>query len=323
MFNRYVTAAVDQPVFVAPISSIMSHSSDFETLLEATLDHLETLKRRGDRTISIDPNLLAELVSTRSAGGASPPKFHQAAERIPAFTSKAGDTPPSIQIPNPPTVSAPPLSPPVLSTTEKEAAMESLKARALGCMQCAHLAVSRKNVVFGVGSIQSPLMFVGEAPGTNEDAQAEPFVGAAGQLLTKIIQAMGLSREAVYIANVLKCRPDTPGKSHGNRKPTPEEMQTCLPYLREQIRIIRPKVVVALGATATEGLFGKAPVYITKIRGQWMEYEGAAVMPTFHPSYVLQNQSIITKREIWEDMLLAMERLGLPISEKQRGYFKS
>lgn len=199
--------------------------------------------------------------------------------------------------------------------------MAELRERALRCVTCAHLASSRKNVVFGVGDIHSPLMFVGEAPGADEDVTGEPFVGAAGQLLTKVIQTMGLSREKVYIGNVLKCRPDTPGQTKGNRKPTHEEMRTCLPYLQEQIRIIQPKVIVALGATAVEGLFGRSPIFITKLRGQWMQYEGIDVMPTYHPSYVLRNQSLATKRETWEDMLAAMGRLGMEISEKQRGYF--
>jgi DNA polymerase len=181
---------------------------------------------------------------------------------------------------------------------------------------------SRKNVVFGVGDIQSPLMFVGEAPGADEDVQGEPFVGAAGQLLTKIIKAMGYSRETVYIANVLKCRPDTPGQSYGNRKPNAEEMKTCLPYLREQIQIIQPRVIVALGATAMEGLFGKA-VAITRARGHWQTFNGTPVMPTYHPSYLLRNQAPAVKREVWEDMLEVLEKLGAPITEKQRNYFKT
>jgi DNA polymerase len=139
----------------------------------------------------------------------------------------------------------------------KETAMSQLRQRALVCVKCPHLAKSRKNVVFGVGDLHSHLMIVGEAPGADEDAQGEPFVGAAGQLLTRIIKAMGLSRENVYIANILKCRPDTPGQSSGNRKPAPEEMKTCLPYLLEQVEIIRPKVIVALGATAIQGLLGE------------------------------------------------------------------
>ena len=115
------------------------------------------------------------------------------------------------------------------------------------------------------------LMFIGEAPGASEDAQGIPFVGPAGELLTKIIEAMGLSREAVYIANILKCRPDTPGQQSGNRKPTPEEMQTCIPYLHEQIDLIGPKVLVGLGATAIEGLLGQHEG-ITKLRGNWKAY---------------------------------------------------
>jgi DNA polymerase len=163
-------------------------------------------------------------------------------------------------------------------------------------------------------------MFVGEAPGADEDLQGEPFVGKAGQLLTRIIQAMGLSRDQVYIANVLKCRPDTPGQTSGNRKPEPEEMRTCLPYLKGQIELIQPKALVALGATAMEGLFGK-PIAISKARGRFVDFGGIPVMPTYHPSYVLRYQSTPTKRQVWEDMLAVMERLSIPISEKQRHYF--
>jgi uracil-DNA glycosylase family 4 len=198
--------------------------------------------------------------------------------------------------------------------------MNDLQDRALVCMKCPPLADARTNVVFGVGSVDAELMFVGEAPGADEDVQGEPFVGAAGQLLTKIIQTMGLSRDTVYIANILKCRPDTPGQASGNRKPTAEEMKTCIPYLHSQIDIIRPKVLVALGATAVEGLLG-AVGGITKIRGQWFEYRGIPLMPTFHPAYLLRNMALSEKRKVWEDMLQAMERLGMPISEKQRGFF--
>ena len=198
--------------------------------------------------------------------------------------------------------------------------MQALRARALGCRKCEHLARSRKQVVFGVGDIHSPLMFVGEAPGADEDARGEPFVGAAGQLLTKIIQTMGLSRGSVYIANILKCRPDTPGQSSGNRKPTPAEMVTCLPYLVEQIEIIQPKVLVALGATAVEGLLGKTDG-ITRLRGHWRAFRGTPLMPTYHPAYLLRNQALSEKRKVWEDMLQVLERLGMPITEKQRGYF--
>jgi DNA polymerase len=198
--------------------------------------------------------------------------------------------------------------------------MAELRERALQCVKCPHLASSRKNVVFGVGDIHAQLMFVGEAPGADEDAQGEPFVGAAGQLLTRIIQTMGLSRETVYIANILKCRPDMPAQTSGNRKPTPEEMTACVPYLHEQIDLIQPKVLVALGGTAMEGLLGQSG--ITRLRGRWQTYRGLPLMPTFHPSYLLHNAALGEKRKVWEDMLAVMEKLAMPISEKQRGFFR-
>jgi uracil-DNA glycosylase family 4 len=152
--------------------------------------------------------------------------------------------------------------------------------------------------------------------------QGEPFVGKAGQLLTKIIQTMGFSRDSVYIANILKCRPDTPGQVSGNRKPTPDEMATCIPYLHEQIDLIKPKVLVALGGTAVEGLLGKT-VGIMKLRGTWQTYRNIPLMPTYHPAYLLRNQALSEKRRVWEDMLAVLEKLGAPISEKQRNYFRA
>jgi uracil-DNA glycosylase family 4 len=134
---------------------------------------------------------------------------------------------------------------------------ESLEKAVLGCMKCPHLVRSRTQVVFGVGNREAELLFVGEAPGADEDAQGEPFVGRAGQLLTKIIEAMGFTRETVFIANVLKCRPDMPAGESGNRKPRGEEMATCLPWLREQIKLVKPRAIVALGATAAVGLLGE------------------------------------------------------------------
>jgi DNA polymerase len=210
--------------------------------------------------------------------------------------------------------------PSALARNQKEAAMAELRGRALACLKCPHLVAARRTVVFGVGDIHAPLMFVGEAPGADEDARGEPFVGAAGQLLTRIIKAMGFSRETVYIANILKCRPDTPGQTSGNRKPTSEEMKTCLPYLLEQIDLIRPSVIVALGATALEGLTGKSEP-IGRMRGRFLLFRDIPLMPTFHPSYLLRNQAVGEKRKVWEDMLQVLEKLGAPVTEKQRGFF--
>ena len=233
--------------------------------------------------------------------------------------ARARSTPAVSVVPPLPVVAAE-VAKPAPNPSAKAAAFAELHARVLACVQCAHLAASRKTVVFGVGNPDARLMFVGEAPGADEDAQGEPFVGRAGELLTKIIQATGLQRGDVYIANILKCRPDTPGQASGNRKPTPAEMTVCIPYLHEQIDLIRPRVLVALGATAVEGLLGKT-VGITRLRGNWQTYRGIPLMPTYHPAYLLRNQAISEKRKVWEDMLAVMAKLEMPISSRQRGFF--
>jgi uracil-DNA glycosylase len=195
-----------------------------------------------------------------------------------------------------------------------------VRERVRVCTKCPHLASSRTQTVFGVGNPDAELMFIGEAPGVDEDKQGEPFVGRAGQLLTRIIETMGLAREEVYIANILKCRPDTSPGSFGNRPPTPREMQTCRRYLVEQIDIIRPKVLVALGAVAVEGLLGLRGT-MRELRGRWHSYNGTPLMITYHPAYLLRNQAPSEKRKVWEDMLQVLERLEKPITEKQRSYF--
>lgn len=198
--------------------------------------------------------------------------------------------------------------------------LAAMRGPVLACTTCPNLVKSRTQVVFGVGNPEAELMFVGEAPGEDEDKKGEPFVGKAGQLLTKIIETMGFPRSDVYIANVLKCRPDMPPGMPGNRKPRSEEMQTCLPYLREQIDIIQPKVIVALGATAMEGLLG-ATDSMSRLRGRWHDFQGIPLMATYHPAYLLRNQSLSEKRKVWEDMLMVLEKLGHPITEKQENYF--
>ena len=206
------------------------------------------------------------------------------------------------------------------TTGTKAERLAALSTPVLACTLCPHLVKSRTQVVFGVGNPEAEVMFIGEAPGEDEDLQGEPFVGKAGQLLTKIIVAMGFAREEVYIANVLKCRPDMPPGITGNRKPKPAEMQTCLPYLRAQIEIIQPRVLVALGATAMEGLLGETSP-MARLRGRWHEFAGIPLMATYHPAYLLRNQSLGEKRKVWEDMLLVLKRLEKPISDKQRGFF--
>jgi uracil-DNA glycosylase len=169
------------------------------------------------------------------------------------------------------------------------------------CSRCKLHTLGRKQIVFGVGNPNADLMFVGEAPGADEDIQGEPFVGRAGQLLTKIIEAIGLRREDVYIANVIKCRPPQ------NRNPEPDEVEQCEPFLFRQIDVIKPKVIVALGKFAAQCLL-KTTDPITRIRGREYRYRDAILMPTYHPAYLLRNPS--SKREVWEDMKRVRELLG-------------
>jgi DNA polymerase len=294
-------------------------ASAYNQLLDATIRHLEDLKSRGACHVAVSPETLRALAQPPATG--TPASGPVRAERQKPAGSETGAPHPVagqtalLALPGEIVPTAAPLE-----SQAKAAAFAALRERALACVKCPHLASSRKSVVFGVGSIDAQLMFVGEAPGADEDEQGEPFVGKAGQLLTKIIQATGLSRADVYIANILKCRPDTPGQTAGNRKPTSDEMATCISYLHEQIDLIRPRVILALGATAVEGLLGKT-LGITKLRGTWKTYRGTPLMPTYHPAYLLRNQAMSEKRKVWEDMLAVMEKLEMPISEKQRNYF--
>jgi DNA polymerase len=220
----------------------------------------------------------------------------------------------------------PAASPAPLMTREDKNATpwtwSTLEKAILSCQKCQNLVASRTQVVFGVGNRDAELMFIGEAPGADEDKIGEPFVGRAGQLLTKIIEAMGFTRDDIFIANVLKCRPDMPAGESGNRKPRMDEMTTCLPWLREQIQLVKPRVMVALGATAAEGLLGETRP-MRELRGQWLDFHSTPVMVTYHPAYLLRNQTLTEKRKVWEDMLLVLEKLGHSISEKQRKFFTS
>lgn len=190
---------------------------------------------------------------------------------------------------------------PVKSSPEQT--LTSLSGLVESCNRC-ELHKKRTNVVFGEGNPRANLMFIGEAPGRDEDLKGRPFVGRAGMLLTKIIKAMGLSREDVYITNVVKCRPP------GNRNPALDEIIECLPYLEKQIELIKPKVICALGSVAAQTLTGKH-TGISSLRGRFHEYLDIPVMPTFHPAACLRKPAI--KRLVWEDVKQIMEFLGLPI----------
>lgn len=187
----------------------------------------------------------------------------------------------------------------LFSSKTKDKKIASLKDETMRCKRCS-LAKTRRNVVFGAGNINARLMFVGEAPGYEEDVQGEPFVGKAGMLLTKIIEAMGLNREDVYISSILKCRPTQ------NRNPLPEEISECVGYLYKQIEYINPKVICGLGKFASQTLLN-TDTPITKLRGNWHEFRGIRFMPTYHPAYLLRNPR--DKKIVWQDMKEIMEQL--------------
>jgi uracil-DNA glycosylase len=195
-------------------------------------------------------------------------------------------------------LAAPPQPVPVFKNAAD--ALVTIRTEIGDCTRCKLHTQGRTQIVFGVGNPEADLMFVGEAPGADEDAQGIPFVGRAGQLLTKIIEAIGLKREDVYIANVIKCRPP------GNRNPEQDEVETCEPFLFQQIDVIRPKVVVALGTFAARTLLRTLDP-ISRLRGRVFDYRGAKLVPTFHPAYLLRNPS--SKREVWEDMKLVRQLL--------------
>lgn len=186
--------------------------------------------------------------------------------------------------------------------------LESIRKTIAECTQCP-LHETRTNTVPGQGTASPEIAFIGEGPGADEDAQGIAFIGRAGQLLTKIIEAMGLTRDEVWIGNIVKCRPP------GNRVPNPEEMEACLPYLRNQLALLKPKVIICLGATAVKGLLD-TKTGITKLRGNWMSFDGIDVMPTFHPAYLLRNPP--AKREVWEDMKSVLKHLDKPVPKQNK-----
>jgi DNA polymerase len=292
--------------------------------LTALTDELRRLKGMGVKSVAVSEDGLAALRSLvearRPAAGAAAavPVALAAVAPAPPRRAAAPKAPAEPLLPPPPTVA------PVAG--DKAARWAALKAQVLGDPTCRAHVRPGKQVVLGVGDLDAKIMFVGEAPGAEEEIQGEPFVGPAGQLLTRMILATGLQRSQVYIGNIMNWRPEMPvgpdGVQFGNRPPTAEELAYCLPYLRAQIEIVDPDFLVALGSTAAQGLLGTGSFKaLGEIRGQWKEFAGKPLMITYHPSYILRNPTNRSKRMIWEDFLKVMAKAGLPISDKQQAYF--
>ena len=254
-------------------------------------------------------------IENRESKIENPPVFSQLRQPAPRPS-------PPPKLPPPPTVTLP--------VGDKKTRWDALHALVTQDPECLKHVRPEKKVVLGVGNLDAKIFFCGEAPGAEEEKRGEPFVGPAGELLTKMIAGMGLKRADVYIGNIMNWRPELPSANGfaqvGNRPPTEEEMLYCLPYLRAQLEIIAPQIIVALGATAAKGLLGFANVKtLGAVRNRWHDFEGKPLMVTYHPSFLLHTTTADAmrkaKRAVWEDLLLVMERAALPISEKQRRYF--
>lgn len=329
------------------------------TALHAITDELRRLKSAGVKSVAVSDETVTALRRVMQAqtkkvpdektsavgavpfvGGVPSPRELQVTspgESLRREIPRGGGTPPTLKpsgiassapLAIPSAASAILPTPPVVTlpggdkATRWKALLELVRNDAV----CRAQVRPGKQVVLGVGNLDAKIMFVGEAPGAEEEVQGEPFVGPAGQLLTKMIGAMGLARKDVYIGNIMNWRPQlptAPGVTQvGNRPPNEEEMRYCLPYLRAQIEVVNPALLVALGSTAAQGLLGFGSFKaLAEIRGLWREFAGTPLLVTYHPSYILRSQSNRSKRMIWEDLLKVMERAALPISEKQRGYF--
>jgi len=209
----------------------------------------------------------------------------------------------------------------VVSGDSKTAKLQGLREQAERWAPALSLGSLREKMVFAIGDPDADIMLVGEAPGYNEEKEGEPFVGPAGQKLNDILKAMGVKREDVYISNLVKFRPAMPKQTTNNRKPSPEEMAACLPLVMAEISVVQPKIIITLGGTAAEGLLGLEGT-VGSMRGKWHDLSGIPTRVTYHPSYLLQTGgSNEVKRSLWEDMLAAMEKLGIPVSEKQKAFF--
>lgn len=271
------------------------------------LDYLHQLQKQGVSHIEVDDrarSVLRELYTRGSARRPAPQKTTS----IPTADS------PSPTSPVPAQIRATGHTP-----AEKIASLAAIAntwppAKALGSL--------RDTMVFSFGNPEADLMLVGEAPGYHDEQKREPFVGPSGAKLDQILSAMGLSRSEVYISNVCKFRPATKNQTTNNRKPSPEEMATSIPFLKAEIDVVKPRAIIALGASAAQGLIGTEKP-LSQLRESWHQFQGIPLRVTYHPSYLLrQEDGLGEKRKVWEDMLAAMDKLGLPVSEKQRSYFK-
>ena len=298
--------------------------------LDILLEELRRQKAAGVRRVSVTADSLAALKSLAGtpaapAAAAAPAPAKAAPVSAPARTADAPSSVPVRPV-TPVAAAAPkPVAPipdaPIftLAAGTKAERLQALRQLVDACAETKKHLTGSHRALLGHGSADAKVVFVGEAPSLEEMEAGQAFAGASGELLQKILGAAAISPADYYLAPVMVWRPEPPTQ-YGKRPPTARELAFNLPYLRAQIDVIAPRIVVALGAQAFEALHGRTPS-ITQARGQWFDLAGVPLMPTYHPNYLLHNPSASAKRAVWEDFLLVMEKLGLPISEKQRGFF--
>lgn len=291
------------------------------SIAEPLINYLRQLQAKGQTHVSIDDAarpILREFFIRAKTGKPSVPATQQD---------------PAAQSPQPTLAPTPSTATPIASASENPAPaavqatgstkaekIASLKQQAANWPPVKSLVSLRQTMVFSTGNPDADIMLVGEAPGFDEERLVEPFVGKAGQKLDGILAAMGIDRKSTYISNIVKFRPAMPNQTTNNRKPSPEEMAACLPFIQAEVEIVAPKVIIALGGTAAQALLScNDPV--SKMRGRFHKFAGIPLRVTYHPSYILHNEATSEKRKLWQDMLTIMELLGMPISEKQQGYF--
>ncbi len=277
------------------------------------IDYLQQLRKQGISHIPITDQARQVLRELYTRGSARRPSPSSNSSNSPETAQKA---PPS---PSPTSSAQTTISPSGSTPAEK---INSLAAIAQTWPAFKNLQSLRETLVFSTGNPQAELMLVGEAPGFHDEQQQEPFVGPAGNKLDQILKAMGLSRQQIYLSNICKFRPATKNQTTNNRPPSPQEMASSLPFLKAEIEVVKPRIIIALGASAAHGLL-ETTKKITELRESWHQFQGIPLRVSYHPSYLLrQEEGLGEKRKVWEDMLAAMDKLGLPISEKQRGYFQ-
>lgn len=291
--------------------------------------YLDSLIQRGTTRASLTDearNVLRTWYVAAKQGGRPAPAAAVGASPAPAITPSIPEQAEPEPAPAPSVTPEllPEIREPSSTVTLPEGTLEDklqyLRDLAQNWQPARELNSLRDTMVFATGNPHTELMLIGEAPGYYEEVQQEPFVGRAGEKLNQILKAMGLSRDMVYISNIVKFRPALPNQRTNNRAPTPEEIEACLPIIMHEIQVIQPRMIVALGGTAAVGLLG-IQGSVSSMRGRFHDLNGIPVRVTYHPSYLLRSDNPREKRKVWEDMLAVMERMGMPVSEKQKGYF--